>query len=251
MKRYMIVIVSIFVFLFACGFDSEGQKVYDNADLLSEEEEASLQEMCIDASQESEADIIVLTVDSLEGQTAQAYADDFFDYNGFGYEEEMGTGTLLLVSMEDRDVAFSTSGKCVDIFMNSSDEIREAITPYLSDGEYYEGFSLYVEKTQEYIENGGKSDSQKLFDLLVRLVASLVIATIVVWIMYSGSMSKMTVNGYTYAVGHKSDLLQQHDVFQRTTTISRHIERNPGGSGGSGSHIGSSGNSHGGSSGKF
>ncbi len=250
MKRCMIGIVSIFIFLFACGFDSEGQKVYDNADLLSEEEEASLQEMCIDASQESEADIIVLTVDGLEGQTPQAYADDFFDYNGFGYEEEMGTGTLLLISMKERDVYFSTSGKCEDLFMNSSDDIIEEITPSLSNGEYYDALSLYVEKTAEYIENGGKSDSQKLFDLLIQVVAALVIAAIVIWIMYSGSMSKITVNGYTYAVGHKSDLLKHHDVFQRTTTISRHIERNTG-SGGSGSHIGSSGNSHGGSGGKF
>jgi uncharacterized protein len=252
MKRYVICLVSIFIFLFACGFDSQCQKVYDNADLLTQEEETSLQQLCVDASEKSKADIIIVTVDSLEGQTAQAYADDFFDYNGFGYEEEMGTGTLFLISIEDRECAFSTSGDCEDIFsQNASDKIREDVTAYLSDGEYYNGLVTYVENTQEYIENGGKSDTQKVRDYIIEIVAALVIGAISIWIMYSGSTSKMTVDGYTYATGHKSELLQHHDVFERTTTISRHIEKNNGGSGGSGSHIGSSGNSHGGSSGSF
>jgi uncharacterized protein len=248
MKRYILGIMSIFVFLFACGFDSEGQKVYDNADLLSEQEEASLQEKCVEAAQQSKADFVIVTVDSLEGKTAEAYADDFFDYNGFGYEGKEGTGTLLLISMEDRDVYMSASGKCEDLFANSSDDIIEAITPYLSDGSYYEGLSVYIQKTEEYIENGGKSDGQKSLELVIQIVAALAIGGIAIWIMYSGSMSKMTVNGYTYATGHKSEVLQHYDVFQRTTTVSRRIESN---SGGSGSHIGSSGNSHSGSGGKF
>lgn len=248
MKRYILGIMSIFVFLFACGFDSEGQKVYDNADVLSEQEEASLQEKCIEAAQQSKADFVIVTVDSLDGKAAKAYAGDFYDNNGFGYEGKEGTGTLLLISMEDRDVWISTSGKCEELFTSSSDDIIEAITPYLSDGAYYDGLSVYIQKTAEYIENGGKSDGQKLLEFFIQIVAALAIAGIAIWIMYSGSMSKMTVNGYTYATGHKSDVLQHYDVFQRTTTVSRHIERNPGGSG---NYTGSSGNSHGGSGGKF
>lgn len=249
MKRFIIGIVSVFVFLFACGFDSQGQKVYDNAGLLTEEEETDLQQLCVDASVNSKADIIVVTVDSLEGKTAEAYADDFFDYNGFGYEDEMGTGTLFLISIGDRECAFSTSGDCVNIFtQNASDDMIENVSAYLSEGEYYNGLVSYVDRTQEYIKNGGKSDAQKVRNLMIEIVAALAIGGISIWIMYSGSSSKMTVDGYTYATGHKSELLKHHDVFQRTTTISRHIEKN---NGGSGSHIGSSGNSHGGSSGHF
>jgi uncharacterized protein len=251
MKRYIICLISVFIFLFACGFDSQGQKVYDNADLLTEEEENSLQQLCVEAYENSKADIIIVTVDSLEGKTAEAYADDFFDYNGFGYEEEMGTGTLFLISIGDRECAFSTSGNCVETFsQNASDNMIEMVSSYLSNDEYYAGLEYYVDTTQEYIRNGGKSDAEKLRDLIIQIVAAFVIGAISIWIMYSGSTSKITVDGYTYATGHKSELLKHHDVFERTTTISRHIEKNNGGSGG-GSHSGSSGNSHGGSSGSF
>jgi uncharacterized protein len=250
MKRYVICLISIFMFLFACGFDREQQKVYDNADLLSEEEEESLNQKCMEAAQKYKADFVIVTADSLEGRTAEQYADDFYDYNGFGYEEQMGTGTLFLIAMDEREVHFSASGDCEKVFKYSSDKIVEGVTPYLSDGDYYNGFVTYIEKTGEYIKNGGRSNSQHVIDLMIQIVASLVVASITIWIMYSGSRSKMTVNGYTYASGHKSEVLQHHDVFQRTTTVRRHIDRSPkGGSGGS--HVGSSGNSHSGSGGRF
>ena len=31
--------------------------------------------------------LAVVTVNSLEGKTAEAYADDYYDYNGYGYGE--------------------------------------------------------------------------------------------------------------------------------------------------------------------
>lgn len=250
MKRYLIGLISILIFLFTCGFDSEQQKVYDNADLLSEEEEESLNQMCIDATEKSQSDYVIVTVDSLGGKTVTAYADDFYDNNGFGYEEAEGTGTIFLISMNERKCAFSSSGECTNLFSQSaSDKIVEEVTAYLSDGEYYDGFRTYIEKTSEYIENDGKFSSQIILDNIIQIVVSFVVASVIVWILYSGSRSKMCVNGYTYASGHKSNVLQQHDVFQRTTTVRRHIDNSP--KGGSGVHIGSSGNSHGGSSGSF
>lgn len=251
MKRYIILLISMLMFLLACGFDSPKQKVYDNAGILSEAEEESLNQLCLEASNKTESDFVIVTVESLEGKSVTAYAEDFFDYNGFGYEKEKGTGTIFLISMEERDIAFSTSGDCEELFSGSaSDKIIEKVSSYLSNGDYYNGFVTYINMAKEYIENEGKWNSQKILDLLIQIVASVVVASVVIWIMYSGSKSKMSVNGYTYASGHKSNILKQHDVFQRTTTIRRHIETTPKG-GGSRSHVGSSGNRHGGSSGKF
>jgi uncharacterized protein len=251
MKRFVVVLISVLIFLLTCGFDSQKQKVYDEADILLETEEESLNQLCLEAATKTQSDFVIVTVNSLEGKSATAYADDFFDYGGFGYEKKKGTGTIFLISMEERDIAFSTSGDSVELFSSStSDKIIETVGSYLSDGEYYNGLVTYINLTKEYIENDGKSNSQRVLDFIIQIVASVVVASIVIWIMYSGSKSKMSVNGYTYASGHKSNILRQHDVFKRTTTIRRHIDTTPKG-GGSGSHVGSSGNRHGGSSGKF
>lgn len=253
MRRYRIAFLSILIFLFACGFNSPKQKVYDNADILSVEEEENLNQLCQEAAAKVEADFVIVTVDSLEGKTATQYADDFYDYGGFGYDEKMGTGTIFLISIGERETAFSTSGANEDLFTDSaSDKIVEEVGTSLSRGEYYNAFATYIELTKDYIANDGKFDktnSQVIMDWLIQIIAAFVVAFVVIWIMYSGSKSKMSVNGYTYASGHKSDILRQHDVFQRTTTITRHIDTSP--KGGTSTHVGSSGNSHGGSSGKF
>ena len=54
-------------------------------------------------------DVIVVTVASLDGKTAESYADDYFDFNGYGLGQDRD-GILLLLSMEDRDWAISTHG---------------------------------------------------------------------------------------------------------------------------------------------
>ncbi|MBA4686467.1 MAG: TPM domain-containing protein [Candidatus Galacturonibacter soehngenii] len=253
MKRYVIGWMSLLILLLVCGFSSPTTKVYDNANILSEAEEERLNELCREAANETKADFVIVTVERLDGKAITAYADDFYDYQGFGFEKKEGTGTIFLLAMEEREITFSTSGACVELFSGSaSDRIINEVSSYLSDGDYYTGFETYIKMTKEYIENGGKWSDSFLLDWVVSIVASLVVASIVVWIMCSGSKSKMTVNGYTYAIGNKSNVLKQHDVFQRTTTIRRHIDTTPkGGSGGGGTRIGSSGNRHGGSSGKF
>ena len=43
-----------------CGFDSEEQKVYDDADLLTEEEEAELQELLVETAHRIEQDLIIV-----------------------------------------------------------------------------------------------------------------------------------------------------------------------------------------------
>ena len=53
----------------------------DNADLLTDEEESELEAQLDEVSERQAFDVAVVTVDSLEGKTAEAYADDFYDYN--------------------------------------------------------------------------------------------------------------------------------------------------------------------------
>ena len=67
------------------GFASEYERVQDLADLLSDSEEAALLEKLDELCERQKMEIVVLTTDTLEGMTPRDYADDIYDYSGFGY----------------------------------------------------------------------------------------------------------------------------------------------------------------------
>ena len=96
-------------------------------------------------------DIVVVTTDSLEGYTPQEYADNVFDYCGYGVGDNRD-GLLLLVSIEDNDWHISTSGYAITAFTDAGIEyMSEQFLPYLSDGEYYKAFSTYADLCDQFI----------------------------------------------------------------------------------------------------
>ena len=93
-------------------------RLVDDADLLTDSEESVLLSLLDDVSTQQQCDVAVVTVDSLEGKSARDYADDFYDYNGYG----MGAGDdglLLLVAMNDREWHITTHGLAVTVFTDS------------------------------------------------------------------------------------------------------------------------------------
>ena len=109
------------------GFSGEYERLTDSAGLLSEEEAQNILTKLDEVSERQKFDIVILTVDSLEGATATEYADDFFDYYGYGYGEGKD-GILFLVSMEDRDWALSTHGYGITAFTDAGcDYIAEQL----------------------------------------------------------------------------------------------------------------------------
>ena len=88
-------------------------RLVDNADLLSNEEEQSLLAQLDEISERQQCDVVIVTVDSLDGKEVVAYADDFYDYNGYGFGQDRD-GVLLLVCMGEREYAISTTGFGID-----------------------------------------------------------------------------------------------------------------------------------------
>ena len=85
-------------------------RVVDMADLLTDSEEQALNAQLREISERQQMDVVVVTVDSTDGKTPMEYADDYFDYNGYGYGESRD-GVLLLISMEERDWWVTTTGR--------------------------------------------------------------------------------------------------------------------------------------------
>ncbi len=72
------------------AYAENSDRVVDNADLLTDAEEASLEEQYTQIAEKYQYDIAVVTTNTLNGKSAQDYADDYYYDNGYGYGRESG-----------------------------------------------------------------------------------------------------------------------------------------------------------------
>lgn len=122
--------------------------VIDQANLLTREEVSSLEDMAQSLRRTYEMDVVILTVESLDGYSAQTYADDYYDNNGYAND-----GLLFLLAIKEREWHISTCGNAIYAFTDYGlDRLGELVVPYLSDGEYYEGFCAYLEELSVYFD---------------------------------------------------------------------------------------------------
>ena len=111
MKRLMLTFLSIvLIVLLAAPVFAAPSRLVDDADLLSTTEEEIIAAKLDEVSQKWSMDVVIVTVDSIGDAAPNAYADDYYDYNGYGFGANHD-GILLLISMEERDLTISTTGR--------------------------------------------------------------------------------------------------------------------------------------------
>ncbi len=141
----------------------EKQLVYDFADLLTDEEEAELQIRAAALAEEQQADVVLLTTADSAGKSAQEYADDFYDDNGFGYGAEYGPGVLCLIDMDDREVAISTGGDTESRVINAFTEeeienVLDRVFEHVPDGDWYDAFLSFISATEGVLNGSDTED---------------------------------------------------------------------------------------------
>ena len=226
------------------------RKIYDDAELLTAEEQAELTALSDQYSTERQVDIVILTTNGTNGLDIQTYMGDFYDEKGLGYDKRHGNTVLLTIDLGNRDVYVAGFYKGETYIDNQRAElIREKITPDLSAGYYYDAFHSYIELSHEYmgIEPGVNPDSI-LTKLWFQLVVSIGIAGIIVTLMVYRSGGRMTTSGGTYLDASHSAVTQRSDHYIRTD-ISK-VKKPSNNSSGGGGRTGG-GHSHSGSGGKF
>lgn len=134
----------------------------DHAKLLTQGQAETLSERLKEIGTAYRCDVIVVTVQSLNGKTAEAYADDYFDYNGYGYGATPdadgttvdGDGILLLLAMEDRDFQISTSGYGIKAFTDYGIQtyLEPLFLPYLRENDYSGGFRAFADACDELLK---------------------------------------------------------------------------------------------------
>lgn len=245
MKKRIVAVLLLLVICFAIPVSAETDKelLVDQANLLTEAEADKLERELERISDRYDVDVVVLTVYSLGYQSSQAYADDFFDYKGYGRGSNRD-GILLLVSTERNDWCISTSGSCQkDFDDNALDQIEDSILPNLRVGDFNEAFIAFVEECEQTL----KFDFAK--HILIAIVVGVVVALIVTGIFRSQLKSvKFQSGASNYVRPGSMNVTKSQDIFLYKNVSRRPKPQNNSSSGG---HRSSSGRSHGGRSGKF
>ena len=242
---------------------SDLPRLVDNADLLTDSEESTLLSKLNEISERQQADVVVVTADTLDGKTPMDYADDFYDYNGYGFGADKD-GVLLLVSLEDRDWWMSTTGYGITAITDAGIEyISEKFLSDLSDGDYADAFTTYAELCDDFFtqaRSGQPYDTGHMpkqpfniaRNLLIALIVGFVIALIATGVM-KGKLKTVRFQSAAsnYVKANSMNVTESRDMFLYTHVDRRAKPIDTDSSSGSGTHTSSSGSTHGGGGGKF
>ncbi len=247
---YLAVAVCFIAPMKAYAADSSASKVtqhiYDEADLLSSSDKEELEQKCIDSGDAAGVEIMILTHNNPNALYAEDYIEDFED------KLPVGDRVYLLVDMSNR-VVFMEGYGAAETYIHSKriDTIIEEITPYLSDGDYYDAFSIYIDRSAGYMgddseintdhdysvgtpqntdpnapyydetypDNYGMNQNTAgnlVANIWVQLLAAVIIGIITVTIMAYRSGGRMTTGSSTYMDQNQSGLIGRRDDYIRT-----------------------------------
>lgn len=250
--------------------------VSDNAGLLLPEEITALEEKAAELASRYNIDPVILTVDSLGGESPQIYADDYYDHSG--YRED---GVLFLLAMAEREWYISTSGTVIYALTDYGiQQLGETVVPCLAEEYWFTGFYSFLDSLPYYLDayqsgapiDGYADDSSDYYhgdreeilyyeeesspNFFYSLFAGLAAAGISIGVMRSSMNTKRAQrNAGAYMEEGSWNLYQHRDLFlYSNVTKTRRQEDNPSETrkGGSSSvHRSSAGRRHGGGGGKF
>lgn len=248
------------------------ERVYDYADVLTEEEEESLRRQIAEAEGRLSMDIVLVTISqSVEGSEAKEQygyrsanweqnmrdlADDFWDENQYGFNKGFeGDGVLLLHNWYpgQNGEHLSTSGKAERAFSSYDiDRVLDAVDVYYAS-DPYRAYQAYVDKVCGLMT---ASSAGFRIPWVVVFILPLAVAGVYAEVNLSQKKAKDTTTVNTYVAGGKPVLNGRADDFVRKSVVTRKIEGSggtghssgTGRSGGGGHHHSSSGASHGGGS---
>ena len=283
MKKRLLVFLTALVMLFSAlpvfAEEMTEQRVFDYAELISDEDEREMHLWVQDMQENWGMDLAFLTTNDTEGKTVQQYGADFYVEQNLGLGENYD-GVIFVLDMGNREGQIITCGKAIDIYTDYYiDVMWDNMVSFLSDGDYYNAFfTLYMDLNHyagEYATYQKDPDSylsdysktQKVKSIATSVVIAAVFA-LVIAAMAVGSMRKSCRNvkpftdGRAYLKENGFYLTVNRDSFANTHTSIMPIPRDDDNHHGGGFHGGGSwgggsstfsggGRSFGGGGGKF
>lgn len=143
----------LFLFILLTGFTvfaqrdippkpSEQTSVYDEADMLSSADESRLEQKLINYADTTSTQIVVVTIQSLQGEYEGTYAAHWAHEWGIG-QSEKDNGLLILVAEDERKI-WITTGYGLEAYLTdakSKEIIELIILPEFRNGDIYAGLN--------------------------------------------------------------------------------------------------------------
>ena len=246
--------------------------IADDAGLLYFEEIAALEEKAAGLYATYGIDAVILTIDSLGGVSAQDYADDYYDHNG--YSED---GVLFLLAMEEREWYISTCGTVIYALTDYGiQQLGEGVLPYLSAGSWYDGFDFFLDRLPYFLDAYGAGTpvdgyadysgdyyhgqqdgvvyypQEKEPSFLLSLLIGLAVGGIAIAVMRTMMNTKRAQRSASAYMKEGSwNLSMYRDIFLYSNVSKTRRQQSSSSGGGSSVHRSSGGRSHGGGGGRF
>lgn len=251
-----IILILVLLALCVTAVSATPAHMVDDAGLLTSTEEAALEATLSEISNRYNVDVVIVTVDSTNGDSPMDFADDYYDYGGYRPD-----GILLLVSMEDSDWWVSTTGYGITAVTDAGlDYMSDRFVPYLSDAEYAQSFTEFANLCDSFLaqaKTGDPYDSHNLpkdpYSFFTNLVISVIVglvAALIVTGKFKAQLKTVSLKAKAddYVKAGSLQLTRRQDLF-----LYSHLDRRekPQSSSGSSTHVSSSGTTHGGGGGKF
>lgn len=256
-KIFSLLLVCLLTVCFAAPTLAESYRnVADEAEVLTATEEAELNRYAEELASVYSYDVVVYFAESLHQRDAQALADDFYDYNGYGIGEER-SGILLMICPSQRQYAYSTCGDGYRMFDGERFEaLDDATLDNMSNGEWYLAALNYMTTCERCFEMGMPDDVDSSLGIgpavLISLFFGFLLSFIPMGIMRAKlkSVAKKTEASY-YVAEDSVRVTDYHNRLVNVLVTRTPINQGSSGDGGRGGHISSSGTHHGGHSGRF
>lgn len=249
------------------------EKIYDFADILSDEDEEWLYSTIHDFIRKYNMDLVVLTdkFSYSSDKQNEDFAVDFYDYNDFGIDFDKYNGIIIFVNMNptDRYFNFYMFGDSQLYFDNSrkQEPINKAMSS-MKMGKYYWGMNDIINCFKKYLDSGVPYDLEGYYvdDMgylqkdpnfkrpfrppWIGIIGADVIITLITLIILikKNKMVKKKLVTTDYVNKAGAEYRVKTDQFIRSYVTSHTVSSSSGGHGGGGGFSSSGGSSGGGHS---
>ena len=270
------------------GAVSGQPRVFDQAGLFSETEIIQLEEKIAQCRKSTKMDVVIVSAYADGERSAEEYADDYYDYGGFGVGKK-ASGVLLLYYMDGPgqpggECYISTTGTMINMLTDERIEsILDDVYGDLGNRDFAGATEHFLEDVKVYVKEGVESGqytydrdtgeivryhSIRLYEVAIAMVIAGILAGFVcldIKKRYAMKQSSREVSNSLQA--YRADCAFHFSVagdkmvnkYVRSVPIPRNTSSGSGGRGHSGSssagrstiHTSSSGSSHGGGGRRF
>lgn len=270
------------------GAVSGQPRVFDQAGLFSETEIIQLEEKIVQCRKSTKMDVVIVSAYTDGERSAEEYADDYYDYGGFGVGKK-ASGVLLLYYMDGPgqpggECYISTAGTMINMLTDERIEsILDDVYGDLGNRDFAGATEHFLEDVKAYVKEGVESGqytydrdtgeivryhSIRLYEVAIAMVIAGILAGSVcldIKKRYAMKQSSREVSNSLQA--YRADCAFHFSVagdkmvnkYVRSVPIPRNTSSGSGGRGHSGSssagrstiHTSSSGRSHGGGGRRF